>query len=341
MDTKTHPGSQARKRENEAGEERQRELLRAVERHLDHASRSDSASASPGHEMAQDACMSRYHFQRVFRRTVGETPGELRRRVVLERAANTLRTTRQPVTTIALDAGYQSLEGFSRAFKVAFNVSPSDFRRIGKATSNTLLPSEAGVHYHARHNGLLVLHQQTASQERNTTMDLTERLLESDYQAKRRILECARLLTNQQLDAPLAFRHNLMPFVEPERTIREALNRMSASGKDDWVVALWDEIGWKTEDDLFRVLEGDTVDAMIARLESFDREWRRFVRLVTDTNQWETQWVDHSCEPAETFSYGAVIEGRLTWGIPQRFVVQRLMEQMGIRPDDALLPGGK
>jgi AraC-like DNA-binding protein len=290
--------------------------------------------------MAQDACMSRYHFQRVFRRTVGETPGELRRRVVLERAASMLQTTEHQITTIALDAGYQSLEGFSRAFKAAFNVSPSDFRRIGKAASNTLLPSTTGVHYHARHKGLLVLHQQPMSQERNTTMDLTERLLESDYQAKRRILECARLLTNQQLDAPLAFRHNLMPFVEPERTIREALNRMSAS-KGDWVVALWDEIGWKTEDDLFRVLEGDSVDAMIARLESFDQEWRRFVRHVTDNNQWETQWSDRSCDPVEVFSYGAVIEGRLTWGIPQRFVVQRLMEQMGIRPDDALLPGGK
>ncbi len=46
-------------------------------------------------------------------------------------------------------------------------------------------------------------------------MDLMDRLIESDYVSKRRILECARLLSDGQLDAPLAFRHNLMPDLLP------------------------------------------------------------------------------------------------------------------------------
>lgn len=48
----------------EHSEERQREMLSAVE----HTLQDNDAS------MARSACLSRYHFQRVFERTVGEPP---------------------------------------------------------------------------------------------------------------------------------------------------------------------------------------------------------------------------------------------------------------------------
>jgi transcriptional regulator GlxA family with amidase domain len=74
---------------------------------------------------AEKVHLSRFHFQRMFRRLIGETPGELRPRLRLEWAAHTLSTTQQAVTEIAFDAGYDSLEGFSRAFRRAYGLSPS------------------------------------------------------------------------------------------------------------------------------------------------------------------------------------------------------------------------
>ena len=47
----------------------------------------------------------------------------------------------------------------------------------------------------------------------------------------------------------------------------------------------------------------------------------------------EKEWLDDACEPAHTFTYGTTIGETLTWGIAQRMVVQRLLEQLGLQPD--------
>ena len=79
-------------------------------------------------ELAGVAHFSPYHFHRIFRGMVGESVKEHVRRLRLERAAHQLRFTRQPVTAIAFDAGYQTHESFTRAFRAAFRESPSGFR---------------------------------------------------------------------------------------------------------------------------------------------------------------------------------------------------------------------
>jgi AraC family transcriptional regulator len=59
---------------------------------------------------------------------VGETPVELLRRLRLERAAWQLGHTDRAVTEIAFDAGYETHEAFTRAFRANYNASPSGFR---------------------------------------------------------------------------------------------------------------------------------------------------------------------------------------------------------------------
>ena len=98
-----------------------------------------------GDTLAGAACMSRFHFQRTFQRALGETPGALRRRILLERAAFQLQESRTDVTTIAFDAGYQSLEGFLRAFRRAYHVSPGHYRRL--APIRYRLTSRNGIHF--------------------------------------------------------------------------------------------------------------------------------------------------------------------------------------------------
>src|SRR5258708_6261284 len=71
---------------------------------------------------------------------IEETPVAMRRRLLLERAAWQLSRTQLSVTEISLNANYGSLEAFTRAFRKAFRVSPSLYRRIG-ATYTHLHPT--------------------------------------------------------------------------------------------------------------------------------------------------------------------------------------------------------
>lgn len=95
-------------------------------------------------ELSKKAHFSQYHFHRIFRGLVGESLKEHIRRLRLERAALYLKYTEKPVIDIAFDAGYQTHEAFSRAFKLAFALSPSEFR--SNNTSVTQI-GNAGVHY--------------------------------------------------------------------------------------------------------------------------------------------------------------------------------------------------
>ena len=115
-------------------------ILRVVDhlvRHLDDAIELESLGALAG--------LSSFHFHRVFRGMVGETPVELQRRLRLERAAYALATTDTPVTRIAFSAGYEAHEAFTRAFRAHFGSSPSAFRRAPAARA--WLAASSGIHF--------------------------------------------------------------------------------------------------------------------------------------------------------------------------------------------------
>ena len=102
-------------------------------------------------EVAGVAAFSRFHFHRVFRGLVGETMREHVRRLRLERAARNLKHFDESVTEIALAAGFETHESFTRAFGAMFGIPPSEYR-----TSHRPEPeSESGTHlgdvsgYHA------------------------------------------------------------------------------------------------------------------------------------------------------------------------------------------------
>jgi AraC family transcriptional regulator len=85
-------------------------------------------AALPLDELAEVACFSPYHFHRIFRGMVGEPVKEHVWRLRLERAAERLRDGSDPITDIAFDAGYQTHESFTRAFRAMFDEAPSSFR---------------------------------------------------------------------------------------------------------------------------------------------------------------------------------------------------------------------
>jgi AraC family transcriptional regulator len=91
-----------------------------IEQHLD-----DDLSLP---DLAEVACFSPFHFHRVFQALTGEGVAEHVRRLRLERAAVRLRSTSRSILEIALEAGYEAHESFTRAFEAAFHTSPSHYR---------------------------------------------------------------------------------------------------------------------------------------------------------------------------------------------------------------------
>lgn len=82
----------------------------------------------PLEELASAAHYSLFHFHRLFRALTGETVRQYARRLRLERAAYRLTHGDDDVLGIALDAGFESHEAFTRAFKGRFGEPPSTFR---------------------------------------------------------------------------------------------------------------------------------------------------------------------------------------------------------------------
>lgn len=78
--------------------------------------------------LADVACMSPYHFHRIYHAMLGETVAETVRRLRLHRAAVELTGGELPVSRVARRAGYGSPEAFTRAFKIAYGVPPARYR---------------------------------------------------------------------------------------------------------------------------------------------------------------------------------------------------------------------
>ena len=118
--------------------------------------------------LADVACLSPFHFHRVYRAMQGETAADTVRRLRLHRAAAELITGDLPIPRVARRAGYGSQEAFTRAFKAAYGVPPARYRAsfvptltsdrredaMETTTYETTIRTEPAVRVAAlRHNG--------------------------------------------------------------------------------------------------------------------------------------------------------------------------------------------
>ncbi len=100
--------------------------------------------------LANVACLSRFHFVRVFETHLGQTPLRYLSRVRLERAARQLIF--RPGTAVGIvagDCGFASHHSFTRAFSRHFDHAPQDFRSLdARQDPNIPISTADDVHQH-------------------------------------------------------------------------------------------------------------------------------------------------------------------------------------------------
>lgn len=94
-------------------------------------------------EMAEIACLSPFHFTRVFNAATGLPPGEFSAALRLDAAKRRLLTTSLSVTDICFDLGYTSLGSFGLRFKRLVGLSPLQLRQTVERVSLSALRSRA------------------------------------------------------------------------------------------------------------------------------------------------------------------------------------------------------
>jgi AraC family transcriptional regulator len=81
-------------------------------------------------DLAEAACLSPFHFMRVFRNTMGVPPHRYLSRMRLERAKTLLSLKEVPIAQIALACCFSSQSNFTRAFHRATGSTPQAYRSL-------------------------------------------------------------------------------------------------------------------------------------------------------------------------------------------------------------------
>ena len=266
--------------------------------------------------LARQAYRSRTQFYRVFQAMIDETPVAMRRRLLLERAAWQLSRTNLSVTDISLNANYQSLEAFSRAFRKAFRVSPSLYRRMG--ATYTHLHAINGIHHHSGNDD---------TKGANQSMDLFDIFSGQESWHTRRLLELAKTLNNEQLDRPLQHPVKVFPWEGPDQSLRQILDRMVQT-KEAWAAALTGGT-WSPNDGAAPA--NQTPSAMLARLDSADAGFHNVLIDVRNRSAWCDTFVDALCEPPETFTFGGMFAHVITFNAHRRMLAMDALRHLGVK----------
>jgi AraC family transcriptional regulator len=80
-------------------------------------------------QLADQAGLSKFHFQRLFKAATGVSPSRYHINLRMEEARRLLRETRMSVIDVALEVGYTDPSHFARLFRRETGLSPSEYRR--------------------------------------------------------------------------------------------------------------------------------------------------------------------------------------------------------------------
>ncbi|SHG28707.1 helix-turn-helix domain-containing protein [Geodermatophilus nigrescens] len=296
------------------GRDRLRELLDAV---LDEDNRSLA-------DMAGDAYASPFHFSRQVSGGAGESPVALRRRVVLERAAWQLRHGAS-VTDAAFAAGYESVEGFSRAFARAYGSPPSAVTGAGDGAGGAAggrdahwLPAPNGLHFHPPAS-LWVSDEPVRRGD-----EVTALLVHHGVEDTRSLLELAKGLPDEDYRRVRAPGAEVLPWDGPEETLAAVLDH------EVWTLEVW-VASIEGRDTPAR--GGDDVATLLDRHAAVAPRWLAAVRDVARRGAWNDRLVDALCDPPESFVLAGVVAHVLTYSAHRRLLARTWLRAAGVAVD--------
>ncbi|WP_066906443.1 helix-turn-helix transcriptional regulator [Millisia brevis] len=295
------------------GRDRIRELLDAV--------------LADGHgslaEMAAGAYVSPFHFGRQLTRHVGESPVALRRRVMLERAAWQLQRG-ATVTDAAFAAGYESVDGFARAFGRAFGRPPS--APAPEDRRGHWLPAPNGVHFH----GPTVLYVDSGEIFEESAGDVPALLIRHDLDDISALLAVAAEVDEQSYRARRLPGHRLLPWDAPDESLAQILTHL-VHDKQPWIASITGEDS--------PAPPADDPAALLERHRQVAPRWLALTRDIERRRAWHDRVIDAVCDPPESFLLSQIAAHVLTFSIQRRQLARMLLADAGVaRTDPRLEP---
>lgn len=130
-------------------------------------------------DIAKETGIGQWHFQRIFKALTNETLKTYIRSRRLGIALERLITTEQRIIEIAISAGFESQESFTRAFKKAFDMTPNQARKIGDK-NRFLKKIEFNTEYLQHINRNISLEPEIFTQEKMQLVGMKTRFYSSD-----------------------------------------------------------------------------------------------------------------------------------------------------------------
>jgi AraC-like DNA-binding protein len=279
---------------------------------LDLVQRSLDEPELRGVELARQAYLSRFHFDRLVHAALGEPPGAFRRRLLLERAAHRLTSAQDTVLDIGVEAGYSSAEAFGRAFARAYGCAPNAYRR--RRADDHRLAALSGIHFHPPGGLRLPAPERTAAM--NTSV-LTQ-MYDHHVWLTGQILDRMHTMDDAVLDRPITVS---VEGIDDDPTMRLLAERVVRQ-LEMWVAA----IGGGSY-----VPSGSTgVDDLAQRFAVAQPLFRAAVVTAVEEGRADETFLDATCVPPRTFSLGGVLAHVLTFAAVRRTMLVGALESAGV-----------
>ncbi len=289
-------------------------------------------------QIAAGAHSSPFHLSRQVRGATGEPPVSLRRRVLMERAAWQLQRG-STVTDAAFAAGFESVEGFARAFSRAYGHPPS---AMPPATDRGhWLPAPNGLHFHgpavlyAAHPpstppppGLYVDVREGAGAEdvaggqEQPAGDVLGLMVRHDLDDTAALLAAAKALDERALCDVRLPGHVALEWAGPDASLLDVLGHLALS-KEPWLAAV---LGEDAPDET----PPDDVAGLTSRHEQSSGRWLAWVRDVERRGAWADRVIDAICDPPESFQLGQIVAHDLTFSSHRRQLARWMLRDAGV-----------
>ena len=151
-------------------------------------------------------------------------------------------------------------------------------------------------------------------------MDLTDRMVEHDNWLTAQLIEAAGGVGDEVLDAPVELTPPTSAFAEAAPSIRAMLDRLVFT-KEMWSAAIAGHEFHRNED---RSLCG-----LKRRLDEAGEEFAGLVRDIRNRGAWDTAFVDATCDPPESFTFGGAVAHALSWDAYRRSVAAAALRERG------------